>query len=357
MTKKRIVTLIVVLTLLFTGFTNFLILLPYPSWIATANPGDIDETWHNESTLSVTVKGPKPWIRWYDFQDVGGTSKLNTQVDVDNTYKFCINITQNSTWLDIDYINITSWYDNNDDTSSYNDTTGGNLNMFLQYKNNSDTGDTAQYNMLWPDDEVNFTAANCVEEVHNATTHNITIEFEPRYQVRHAPGDGSWSTTSNTTDDPYSWNFRIQVDTHSGKTSEKTDEYGIYKYAEIVSAGSPTMDGYPLTKAVADPINVTSRSNENFTLSVEINNTLELEGEFSGQFTIPETAVGAAGGDLSESNFDGTSPLYLYGGASSYKDHLVNTFENETEVTYHCDIPETFPGTYTSQVYYHLDLE
>jgi len=99
------------------------------------------------------VLGVKPRINWYDLQNATGISKLNSQIDVNQEYKFCISISSAQGWDDIEYINITAWYDNGDDSTTYNDSgnQGGNLNMFLQYEN---TTGTANYTMLWPDDEV-----------------------------------------------------------------------------------------------------------------------------------------------------------------------------------------------------------
>jgi len=318
--------------------------------IASANPGNVNETWHNTSLLNVTVTAPKPWITWYDFRS-GSTSKLNSQVDVYSEYKFCVNITQNSSWEDIDYVNITAWYDFGSESNTYNGTVGGNLNMFLQYANTSGNG---AFSMNWPDDEVTWGSGT--ETVHNDSVHNLTFTFTPLKQVRWAPGDGGWSTASNTTDDAKSWNFKIDVTTSSGLSTYVNDEYGIYSYSEISSATSPIMSGAPASKAVADPITVVTMANANFSLSVNLNATLD----GPDTHTMDNTTVGVVGGDLGEINFPSNGdPLYLYGGAASYKDHDINTYQRSTsDIVFHCDIPYgQFPGHYTSLVYYHLKLE
>jgi hypothetical protein len=350
--KRRIIISLIVITLIIGVFTNNFFITSIVKFTNTvsANPGDINETWHNTSLLTVEVLAPAPWIMWYDFQNITNVSKLNEQIDVNNQHKFCINISQNSSWEDVDYINITAWYDNGSDAGSYyNQTSGGNINMFLQYVNTTGTG---TFSMRWPDDEVTWISGS--EYVHNDSVHNLTFNFTPLYQVRHAPGDGSWSTAYNTTDDAYSWNFKIEVNTSNQKSAYKEDEYGIYRYAEINSAGNPTMSGYPATTATAAAITVVSRANANFSLSVELNSTLD----GPGSHTLANTTVGVLGGDLAETNFDGTGPLYIYGGAASYRIHDVDTYERSTSVTYHCDIPfGTFSGQYTSLVYYHLKLD
>jgi len=60
---------------------------------------------------------------------------LNSKIDVNQEYKFCINISSHQGWDDIEQIDIQAWFDNGDDGTIYNQTEGGNLNMFLRYKN------------------------------------------------------------------------------------------------------------------------------------------------------------------------------------------------------------------------------
>jgi len=335
-TTSSLVIIILIISILTNAF--FMTSIIKITQIASANPGDVNETWHNTSLLTVTVTAPAPWITWYDFQTSGGTSKLDTQVDVNNQYKFCVNITQNSSWEDVDYVNITAWYDQGSESNTYNGTSGGNLNMFLQYVNTSGTG---SFSMRWPDDEVTWGSG--VETVHNSSCHNLTFTFTPLKQVRQASGSGT-----------NSWNFNITVNTSSSKSSYKTDEYGIYRYAEISSADSPSMSGTPSTKATANAITVVTMANENFSLSVDLNSTLD----GPGAHTMANTTAGAAGGNLTEANFDGSNPLYIWGTNSTYASHNVDTYQNSTSVTFHCDIPYgQFPGQYTSLVYYHLKLD
>jgi len=342
---------LVVIVLIISILTNafFMTSIIEIMQIASANPGDVDAAWHNTSLLTVTVTAPEPWITWYDFQTSGGASRRNEQVDVNNQYKFCVNITQNSSWVDIDYVNITAWYDGGDEAgSSYNGTSGGNRNMFLRYANTSGTG---SFSMQWPDDEVTWGSGTETED--NSSCHNLTFAFTPLKQVRHAPGDGSWSNASNATDDSSSWNFKIEVITSSATSVDANDEYGIYSYSEISSAANPSMTGAPASIATASAVTVTTMANANYSLSVNLST---LDGPDTN--TMANTTVGAAGGDLGEANFDGSNPLYIFGGSSSYKAHDINTYERDTSVTYHCDIPYgQFPGQYTSLVYYHLKLE
>ena len=353
MRKKRTVSSLVVIILIISILTNafFLTSIIEITQIASANPGNVNETWHNTSLLTVTVTAPTPWITWYDFQNSTSVSKLNSQVDVDNQYKFCINITQNSSWEDVDYVNITAWYDNNSEANGYNSTLGGNLNMKLQYEN--ETGN-ANWTMLWPDAEVTWGSGT--ETVHNSSCYNLTFTFTPKKQVRHAPGDGSWDTSEGF-NDAKSWNFNITVNTSSGSSSYVNNEYGIYSYSEISSADDPNMNGAPGSRATASAITVITMANANFSLSVDLNATIDhIDG--NPEHNMSNTTVGVAGGNLTEANFDGNNPLYIWGTNSTYASHNVDTYQNSTSVTFHCDIPYgQFPGQYTSLVYYHLKLE
>ncbi|MBE3137465.1 MAG: hypothetical protein IMZ43_08790, partial [Thermoplasmata archaeon] len=65
----------------------------------------------------------------------------NTQSDVNDSaeYRFIVNISSDQGWDDIQFINITAWYDQGNDGSTYNQTSGGNWNLFLQYKNTTGT--------------------------------------------------------------------------------------------------------------------------------------------------------------------------------------------------------------------------
>ncbi|RLF29433.1 MAG: hypothetical protein DRJ99_03565, partial [Thermoplasmata archaeon] len=118
-----------------------------------------------------TVVNKVPAINSYDLRNSTG-SKLNDAtglLDVNREYYFIINVTDGNGWSDIQYINITAWYDNGTDPGEYNQTgnLGGNLNMFIQYEN---TTGTANFTMIWPKNEAELVLANCSETIVNSTT-------------------------------------------------------------------------------------------------------------------------------------------------------------------------------------------
>ena len=209
-----------------------------------------------------------PFINSYDLLNTTG-SKLNNiagLLDVNSEYYFSINITDSNGWEDIEYIEIKAWYDNGSETTTYNQTTGGNLNIYLQYEN---TTGSANWNLIWPDDEVQLILANCTETIINSTTRIINISFKPRSQVRWAGGDGEWDTTQNTTNDPYSWNFNITVTDAADLKAWKKDEYGVYKFTSVQPA-SDWVDvlaepGFSDTSSI---VTITYSSNYNFNMSV-----------------------------------------------------------------------------------------
>jgi len=214
------------------------------------------------------ITGFIPVINSYNLFNSSG-SKLNDAtglLDVNSEYYFSINVTDSDGWDDIAYINITSWYDNGDDSSVYNQTLGGNLNMFLQYENISGT---ANFNMLWPDDEVQIVFANCSERIINSTTRIINISFKPLSQIRWANSNESWNTTQNVFNDPYSWNFNITVTDETNRSDWKIDEYGVYKFTYI-SPSKDWVDVYALPgfSDTSNVVSITYSSNYNFNMTI-----------------------------------------------------------------------------------------
>jgi len=242
----------------------------YEFYSIGSKSGSVDEIAPSTADAICYYKYAILVINNYDIRNITG-SKLNNitgSLDVNNEYYFQINITDESGWDKIEYINITAWYDNGSDVTTYNqsDNLGGNLNMFLQYENK--TG-TASYRVLWPDDESQLVLANCTETIINATTRIINISFEPLSQVRWAGGDGTWDTTQDIVNDIYSWNFNISVVDSEGKNDSKIDEYGVYKFTSISPAenwvdviASP---GFSDTSSV---VTITYSSNYDFNMTI-----------------------------------------------------------------------------------------
>jgi hypothetical protein len=367
--RKKILSGLVGITIIISLFVNIFLIGPIVI-IGKADPGDIPYFWHNSTTLNVTVLHLEPRILWYDFQyNQGGTwvSRLNKQSDVNNSaeYRFIVNISSDQGWDDIEYVNITAWYDQGNEATTYNQTLGGNLNLRLEYEN---TTGTAVWRLLWPHggeitegtytDDIGFDPFGSSG---HTECHNLTFTFIPSYQVRYAPGDGAWDDSYNTTDDAKSWNFVIDV-TDSGEDAPSpisiwiADEFGFYSYSEIVSAGWPTIIGHPGENATANNnITLITRSNGNYSLTVDVEN---LTHRTFPTATISRDRIWVRGGDLNiYDNFTAlTGAIYFYGVVGVY--HLAeangtNVITND--VQYKCNIPfGQMAGDYTAPIRYHL---
>ena len=389
--KRRNISLIVCLIILFSLFFNFP-LLPRFFIPGGAENGNISDSWHNTSQITVSVVALRPQIVFYDFQywnyTNGWESRLNQQIDVNDSarYRFVVNVTSYQGWDDINYINITSFYDQGDESSYYNQTEGGNYNMFIQYKN---TTGTAEFNLKYPDNEISFinysedVVNNAFTEWYDAESRNITFEFVPSYQFRYAPGpDGGWDTSRGESlctnqsylNNQYSWNFNITI-TDSGqnnsnipKTGWIADEFGVYSYSEILSAGDPIIYGEPtnIYYSVEDSngsgnITIVTRSNGNYTLS---SNMSDLIHSHNPSYIISNENVSVRGGNRTAfENFSkgpGSHPVYLYGGGYDGMPSTQTSEANETNKTtdnveYRCYIPiGQEPGSYSTSIYYHI---
>ena len=372
---KKVTSFLLILLIIFiiTSLPSILI-----SLVRTVNAVDITTYSDTNSQIRVSVPGEEPpppppppppgitapKILWYDLQTQNSVSKLNSQIDVNTDYKFRITISSDQGWDDIDYIDITAWYDNGAESTTYNNSgnLGGNLNMFLRYENV--TG-TANYTMLWPDDEVTlgtFTEKDDTDPNGSAgytECKNLTFFFKPGYQFRYAPGDGSWDNTTNSHNDILSWNFKISVkdsgENASGtSTSSIIDEFGVYSYSEFVSAGLLSLEGLPGNLSKASNVNITTRSNLDYSLSVDLE---PFKHKKHPTANMSNQTIWARGGNLTSFiNFTGNEPLYIYGSPTTYIDaEDNNTSTIIYNMSYKCNI--TFgqlPGNYYSTTEYLL---
>lgn len=362
---------LVIILLVISVISNVFIIGPLVI-ITRANPGDVSDSYYNDTQLNVTVLQQQPRILWYDieYNNLGTwESRNNQQIDTDNSaqYRFIVNISSDQGWENIDYIFINAWHDLGDDASAYNDTTGGNINMNFSYINTSTSG---VWNMNWPDNEVTFNGGSCTEinvtgtdpnhSPGNTETYNLTFVFTPSYQIRWAPDPINAAAGLN---DAYSWNFNITVidsngyiSYHNPTVGESTNEFGVFSYTEIVSAGWPSITGNPGDNASSNVIPIETRSNGNYSLSANVTN---LTHTVTPSYTIQNTSISIAGGDLASTQLPGNAPLYLFGGASTYKSAgNDNTSLTTSDVQYKVNISiGQQPGDYEATIFYHLNTE
>jgi hypothetical protein len=334
--------------------------------VRIVNAGDITTDSDSNSTISIWVWTYEPRIEWYDFQwNNSGIweSVLNQQIDINETYRFIINITSDQGWGNVEHINFTAWFDNGSEATTYNNSgnLGGNKNLKIMYENTTGTGNNATFTMLWPDDEVTFVRGT--ETRIDSDRSNISVEFIPGKQFRYA------TDPSNTTaghNDLWSWNFNITSDDEEGYeshnnpvTGEQIDEFGVYSYTEIVATTGPNLNGAPGENTSAVGVNVTIQTitNGNYSLSVNVS---ALEHQTASGVNMSNTTLWVRGGDLAVStNFNGTDPIYLFGSNITYygarSDGITVTTD---DIEYVCSIPDAqLPGDYQATIYYILTTQ
>ena len=309
---------------------------------------------HNSSTITVTVLSGMPVIEWYDLTDSAGVSKLDAKVDVGTVYNFTVRINDTNGWSDIQYVNITAWYDNGTETTTYNQSNnlGGNLNMFLQYEN---TTGNAVWSMLWPTSGEAI-LGTCTETVIDANTHNLTFNFTPVNQTRWAPGPGGGGWTDGPGfNDANSWNFEINA-TDGTNYDSKKDEYGIYRYTNVVvsenwvgAGGVPPGDSTD-TNLIA--IYYSSNYNFNLTIWFVCNLTNESNND---KILIENNVMIYAVGDLSDGYFAGVGEAnkkYIWMNKPHDKDNVSAC----VEVKFKVKVPlGTLSGVYSTADNYESD--
>lgn len=256
---------------------NLITPLPFGTniiWYVNVTDGN---NWNNQTYNFTTINPVAPEINSYDLLNSSG-SKLNSVtglLDVNSTYYFTINITDSSGWMYVNYVNITAWYDNGSESTTYNQSSnlGGNLNIFLQYEN---TSGIASYNMNWPDDEAELVLVNCTDTQINSTTHIINISFKPLWQMRHSPHGGGWNVASGF-NDLNSWNFEINVTDTVGNYDTAENEFGIYRYTYV----DPTSNWVGVSAVIPGANTDTNTVSINYTSNYDFNMTVWLTGNLT----------------------------------------------------------------------------
>lgn len=426
--KKTLASLVIIMlifTFLMSGPLSNII---QKSFVYNTKGAGSSSSWHNSTWLNVTIEAKRPRILWYDFQKCTNTSfdgftdrdnqtwssKRNnmTETDNDTWYRFIINISSDQGWDNIEYINITGWHDNGslETGDGYNTSSnkGANRNFRLQYDNTSNS--TAYYNITYPKNNSELTKGGFLE--YNVTdalgigtthTHNLSFIFKPGYQFRYAPGPGEsqgWTnhTVSNTggqasgdgyngntycwesLNNTWSWNFNITVSNcgegweENSYSSWVNDEFGIYAYTEIVSAGDAAIQGAPGGRYSTNSsshfnqvtyggdgnshnVTVQTRSNGNYSMTVNVS---DLKHVADSSITLDNDTIYVRGGNRTTSlNFsdNGQSVIFLYGtGAgngtiSTHETHEVNGTCKYTGEAGDDGFVERYPTGYSSSNY------
>ncbi len=424
--KKKLTSVVFISLLVLVVFSNMSYDNPIFDKMVFFSSADSQHTnnessWHNSSWLNVTIESKYPRILWYDFQKCTSytgesppalgsqtwVSKRNNLTETDNEtwYRFIVNVSSDQGWDNIEYINITCWHDNGtlESGGDYNDSSnmGANRNFYLQYEN---TTGTANYSILYPSNNTEVTKGGFLE--YNVTdvlgidateTHNLSFVFKPGYQFRYAPGPGQAQTWENDTvsnvggvasgegynsetycwesfNNTWSWNFNLTVENRGERFDEDryaswiNDEFGIYPYTEICSAGDAVIEGAPgdrystnssshfndLDGSGSQNVSVRTRSNGNYSMTVNVS---DLHHVADNSITLDNKTIFIRGGTrTSADNFtdNGQSVIFLYGEGSgdgtisSYELAEVNGTWKDTGEAGDDGLPELYPNSYGS---------
>jgi hypothetical protein len=299
--------------------------------------------------------GVAPVINSYDLRNSTGSKLDNATglLDVNKEYYFTVNVTAKYGWVYVDYIDIKAWYDQGSELSSYNQSLGGNLNMYLRYENI--TGN-ASFKLLWPKIEVQLITGNCSQTIFNSSTRIIKISFKPLSQIRWACSNNTWDSTKNTSNDPFSWNFNITVIDTDDLKATKNDEFGVYQFATIMPDRNwVNVYAPPGYNATTNVVNITYSSNYNYNISVFFRENLT---NISSGSIIPiaNNVYLLANADLTD---DVTTDIMFTGIGEAHAVNIITTSgvfnNNDTSTVVHVQfnvyIPlGTLKGLYTAHV-------
>ena len=307
--------------------------------------------WTNE-TYTFTMHQYNPIINSFNLSNETGC-KLNNRtgnIDVGKEYIFSMNVTDKNGWNDINYINLSCWFDTGDDASVYNQTEGGNYNLKIQYKNITEV---AQYLMLWPDDESDLVIGNCSETIINQTTRIINLSFIPGNQTRCATSNQTWTAIENLLDDLYSWNLNCTITDSSINTDYYENEYGVNWHSTITAPNLVEITGAPgmIEEANEDfPITFTCNSDYELVIYLETNLT-QIGG--SDIIALKDNLRLLATADASDDIIEDTN---FSGSGENHSITLENTTapENNEQRTINTRFELTIPfgtwGTYSAKI-------
>ena len=132
--KRKVFSVLVEITIIVSLVVNIFLFGPIVL-IGAADSGDIPDAWNNLTTLNVTAQLFIPRILWYDNQSETWVSRFNTQNDANDRAEcrfIIVNISSDSGW-NIQFVNITAWYDQGTSSNTSKQIVGENRNSFPQY--------------------------------------------------------------------------------------------------------------------------------------------------------------------------------------------------------------------------------
>ncbi|MFH0816950.1 MAG: hypothetical protein V1934_09085 [Methanobacteriota archaeon] len=332
-----------------------------------------------------------PGIYDVDFQDSFGMSLVNGMADAGSPgaapgYRVVVNAYDPDGWGDISEVHLRAWYDEGLAAVPNYGPEMPDSRENLQFHMVFDTALGFCF-MVYPeqsDPEVATAYGGCFMFQTSPTDLSISLGFAMHEQVRAAAGpftempgqkfDGGFPGSQSgpfALNDPYTWDFEVEVLDSALGSARAYDEFGIYRYLsldalEMPGEGHLYACGPPSTTDVLfNPSNsdLLYHANCEHNLGVWIT---DLAHEELGFITIPATSIAVSGGEMSARiSFAGAGPsntLYLLG--ESYETVSSKSFSRTTSitdfsgtlpVTFWVDIPAVPSGTYSGMLTYILN--
>jgi hypothetical protein len=352
---------------------------------------------NNVQTGSVTVDVIYSHVSYIDLYDAGtSTSRLNSQVDVDpgtNMVQYDLVV---RAWNVLGQSNISTvdaylYYDQGAEVEPSPFDMPGYENTRAHFR--WTRGGVPEFEMIYPgaasDYETSIILGGCLA-VDDVDGFNVTLRFRfsPHQQIRYANGGGTfvqsagtrydrapmgWNAEDQSTtmalDDTGSWNIHVGVSDTGGNTAHAYDEYGIYMYTYVGTAGLPGGgsvygSGPPSTSITLAPSNqdVTCCANTIYKMHVTVTDLVGV----SSLVVIPKTALSVEGGYQHPAvAFDAIgTPIFLIGSSGVWanpQDEMRTTTTSTSDwdldidyVIWYCSIPavpeERYLGTATYSV-------
>jgi len=339
------------------------------------NAADVSTSTDTDGGIQVAPSNVAPVITGFAIVDASYDTILDAQVDVNTEITVNVTVEDTNGWDDVDTVQVMCWFDGGSEGYFSGQTGGHNYRVLLYYDNTAAGGDgeavptTANMDAKYSTSVDHSTVADgthAVAEVTANQKYKLTWKFTPSYQFKQADipsaADGVAYANAN------SWNVMINA-TDAAVTTSQDDsgsdayEFGVYKYTYVSSAINTWDVGavFPVANADATAAAVTTRSNDDFDLTVWIQGDLTCA---SPSDTIPTTgshikalAAASAVDDISSdatftANLEaGEKTILSDTGFGDHSSYMASNSALSTDVNFNIAVPlGTLPGTYTASL-------
>ncbi len=304
----------------------------------------------------------------FRLEDGGGVPRAGEQIAVDVDHYFIFNVTDNDGWADVGSdgdVTLRLWYDGNTapELTFPEQTTGANYRIVLKYQ---DTADPATASLSeWTVTEGRATYNATASSLTAITSGPTLIGYEFRlalgfgFQVKQA--DDPVNSTAGSYNDGDSWNAEVVANdgihtiAHQTASTGEHMEFGVFTYTLANVSGNWTVTVGPGLTADTNPVTISRRSNDAFTMKVWFVTDLT-----KGTKTIPVTNVQVRAAADSNDNITSDTAfaglgepnaIFILGTPTWFFNHSVDSDEDTTTVQFGVTVPlGTEAGTYTAPV-------